>query len=46
MVKAGVDLVGLYGGPVRPPRQNITGEGREQVAQVLKELDVPRNGLT
>ena len=42
MVKASMDFVGLYGGPVRPPRRNIAAENREQLAETLKALNVPR----
>ena len=41
MVKASMDFVGLHGGPVRPPRRNITAENREQLAATLKALNVP-----
>ena len=42
MVKASMDWVGLYGGPVRPPRRNITPESREQLSATLDDLDVPQ----
>ena len=41
MVKAAMDLVGLYGGPVRPPRRGLSGESRDQLAQTLAKLEVP-----
>lgn len=44
MVKAAMNLVGLHGGPVRPPRRNITPEGRKQLLATLEELRVPRVG--
>ena len=44
MVKAAMDWVGLYGGPVRPPRWNIADESREVLHQTLVELGVPRCG--
>ena len=40
-VKAGVDYIGLYGGPVRPPRQGLSSAGREKLAQVLADLHLP-----
>jgi dihydrodipicolinate synthase/N-acetylneuraminate lyase len=42
MVKASMDHIGLSGGPVRPPRRNITPESREQLAAVLDDLNVPQ----
>ena len=44
MVKACLDLVGLYGGPVRPPRCGIDSAGRQQIESSLAALDVPRAG--
>jgi dihydrodipicolinate synthase/N-acetylneuraminate lyase len=41
MVKAAMDLVGLIGGPVRPPRRDVPPESREQLAETLTELGVP-----
>ncbi len=43
-VKAGVDLVGLHGGAVRPPRRGISGAEREQMAQLFAEMGVPGAG--
>lgn len=42
MVKAAMDLVGLYGGPVRPPRRGIGAESRAELAATLAEIEVPR----
>ncbi|MDP6444027.1 MAG: dihydrodipicolinate synthase family protein [Pirellulaceae bacterium] len=42
MVKAAMDIVGLNGGPVRPPRNNITVDARRQLAMTLDELNAPR----
>ena len=42
MVKAAMDFVALYGGPVRPPPRNFTSEGREQLSATLDDLNVPR----
>jgi dihydrodipicolinate synthase/N-acetylneuraminate lyase len=38
MVKAGMDLVGLQGGRVRPPRCDISAEARSSLEKVIKEL--------
>ena len=38
MVKAAMDLVGLAGGPVRPPRRDVSDQGREQLARTLAEV--------
>lgn len=40
MVKAGMDLVGLHGGRVRPPRRDIPKEGRAALAKTLEALGV------
>jgi dihydrodipicolinate synthase/N-acetylneuraminate lyase len=40
LLKTGLDLVGLAGGPVRPPRTDASPEGREALAQELKRLGV------
>lgn len=37
-VKAGMDLVGLHGGPVRPPRVDLAETEREALAAGLAEL--------
>jgi len=42
MVKAAMDYVGLSGGPVRPPRLNISAASRDQLSRTLSELNVPR----
>ena len=44
MVKACMDLVGLYGGPVRPPRCEIDPAARETLRATLGTLEVPRAG--
>jgi len=41
MVKAGMDLVGLHGGRVRPPRRDVPAEGREAIRALLNGLGVP-----
>jgi dihydrodipicolinate synthase/N-acetylneuraminate lyase len=38
-VKAGMDLVGLYGGPVRPPRVDLTEAERASLGAALADLD-------
>ena len=38
VLKTGLDLIGLAGGPVRPPRTDISSEGREQVKAAMREL--------
>ncbi|MGY6653306.1 dihydrodipicolinate synthase family protein [Amycolatopsis sp. TRM77291] len=35
-IKLGMDLVGRYGGPCRPPRGPLTGEQREQVTADMR----------
>ncbi|WP_181774352.1 dihydrodipicolinate synthase family protein [Amycolatopsis pittospori] len=35
-IKLGMDLVGRYGGPCRPPRGPLTGEHREQVTADMR----------
>ena len=40
MVKAGMDLVGLTGGPVRPPRRNAPQEAGNALRQALETLGV------
>jgi dihydrodipicolinate synthase/N-acetylneuraminate lyase len=37
MVKAAMDLVGLTGGSVRPPRRDVPAEGRAAIKKVLDE---------
>lgn len=37
MIKAALDTVGLTGGPVRPPRVNITEAGRAALRQELRD---------
>lgn len=41
MVKAAMDVVGLYGGPVRPPRRDIPAASRDRLKQTLTKLGVP-----
>jgi 4-hydroxy-2-oxoglutarate aldolase len=36
-LKAAMDMLGYYGGPVRSPLMNITAEGREKVKLILSE---------
>jgi len=38
MVKAGMDLVGLHGGSVRPPRCNISAKARLELEEVIQDL--------
>lgn len=40
LLKAGLDLQGLAGGPVRPPRRNPTGEEKQELKALLKKLGV------
>ena len=40
MVKAAMDLVGLAGGPVRPPRRDVPAAGRVAIRKVLEDLGV------
>ncbi|HUW17801.1 MAG TPA: dihydrodipicolinate synthase family protein [Sedimentisphaerales bacterium] len=40
VIKSAMSLVGLPGGPVRGPSENITAEEKEQLRQVLKEMGV------
>jgi 4-hydroxy-tetrahydrodipicolinate synthase len=44
MVKAGMDLVGLNGGRVRPPRRDVPPEGRAAIRKVLEGLGVEIRG--
>ena len=38
LLKAGLDLQGLAGGPVRPPRRDLTIEERQELKVLLKKL--------
>jgi dihydrodipicolinate synthase/N-acetylneuraminate lyase len=40
LLKAGLDLQGLAGGPVRPPRRNLTEKEKEELREILKGLGV------
>ncbi len=40
MIKAGMDLVGLPGGPVRPPRVDVSVEGRADIHAAFKKLGI------
>jgi len=40
LLKAGLDMQGLAGGPVRPPRRNLTEEEKEELRKILQELGV------
>jgi dihydrodipicolinate synthase/N-acetylneuraminate lyase len=42
MVKTGMDLVGLAGGKVRPPRRDVPPQARDAIGEVLKRLHVAR----
>jgi hypothetical protein len=46
MVKAAMDLVGLYGGRVRPPRRDVSPAGRAQLRSVMEALGALRGGKT
>lgn len=39
-VKAGMDMVGMAGGPVRPPLPQIQQEHRDELRGILKELGI------
>lgn len=39
-VKAAVDAVGLYGGPVRPPLRNLDERNRSKMMSVLKRAEI------
>ena len=41
MVKLAMDLVGLTGGKVRPPRRNISPEGEAVLRKAIESLDIP-----
>lgn len=38
--KAAMELVGLHGGPLRPPMEDLTSEEKKEVKNVLKEMGV------
>lgn len=40
MIKAGMDLVGLRGGPVRPPRVDVPEPGRAEIRAALDKLGI------
>jgi dihydrodipicolinate synthase/N-acetylneuraminate lyase len=40
LVKAGMDIVGLTGGKVRPPRIDLPQDKREELKGILKELGI------
>ena len=44
MVKAAMDLVGLRGGRVRPPRRDLTADARALLESQLAEMGVPNLG--
>jgi len=44
MVKAAMDVVGLRGGAVRPPRLDLTTEAREALRRTLTDLGLPSAG--
>lgn len=39
-LKAALDMIGLYGGPVREPLRPLTDEGRQDLERVLKEAGI------
>lgn len=39
-LKAAMDLVGLYGGPVRAPLENASDEAKQEIARLLEEAGV------
>lgn len=41
IVKAGLDAVGRFGGPVRPPLQELTAADREDLARVVERAAMP-----
>lgn len=45
LIKAGLDLVGLAGGPVRPPRVSMAEKGREELKEEMRELGMPSGPL-
>jgi dihydrodipicolinate synthase/N-acetylneuraminate lyase len=44
VVKAGMDMVGLAGGPVRPPLPVMTEAHKEHLARILKDFGVLSSG--
>jgi dihydrodipicolinate synthase/N-acetylneuraminate lyase len=40
MLKTGLDLVGLYGGPVRPPRVDVSSEGQDEVREAMEKAGI------
>lgn len=42
IIKASLEYVGLYGGPVRPPFRELTSEQKEEIFTVLDQIDVKR----
>lgn len=46
MIKAGMDLAGLHGGPVRPPRVGVPVAGRAEIRAALTELGVETTGAS
>ena len=38
-MKTMMDMVGLAGGPVRPPLVDVTGEEKNELAEILKEWE-------
>ena len=40
MLKTGLDLVGLYGGPVRPPRVDVSSEGRSEIRRAMEDAEI------
>ena len=42
MLKAAMDIVGLSGGSVRPPRRNLDAAGRRELDMTLSNVGVPR----
>jgi dihydrodipicolinate synthase/N-acetylneuraminate lyase len=43
-IKTGMDLAGLHGGPVRPPRVDVPVAGRAEILGALTELGVETTG--
>ena len=44
MIKTGMDLTGLHGGSVRPPRVDVSVAGRAEIRAALDELGVETTG--